>query len=100
MPPQLTEADAWGLVMAEIRRIGIYGQPKFDDPVVAKTVKILDWLALCSSENVIADRAHFMKMYGQLSERAKDDAKLLPAAREVREIHAGSRTRLLTEANG
>src|SRR5687767_12740431 len=62
-PQRLTPAEAWGEVVNTIRAIGYYGQPKFDDPLVAKTVGYLDWQTLCSSENTVADRAHFMRMY-------------------------------------
>ncbi len=45
----------------------------------------MDWQALCSSENTIADRAHFMKIYDQLIEPLKQAAKLTPNARALRE---------------
>lgn len=94
-PTQISEADAWGQVMDAIKKIGFYGQPKFDDPVVARAVEIMDWPTLCSSENVVADRAHFMKIYGQLAEREKEDVKLLPAARRIRELTNGKHQRLI-----
>lgn len=94
-PTQLTEADAWGQVMAAIRKVGFYGQPVFDNPIVTRAVEIMDWRTLCTSENVIADRAHFMKIYGQLAHRELEDAKLLPAARRLRELHNGNGQRQL-----
>lgn len=94
-PTQDSEAEAWGIVMDAIKKIGFYGQPKFDNPQIARAVEIMDWPTLCSSENVIADRAHFMKIYGQLAEREREDAKLLPAARRIRELTNGKHQRLI-----
>lgn len=81
-----TAAEAWGILVATIRKIGFYGVPSFDNPVVEKAVRIMDWKTLCSSENQIADRAHFMRIYEQLVDREKQDARLLPASRELKQL--------------
>lgn len=77
-------AEAYGLVVAEIRRIGIYGQPKFQSDLVAKTVKYMGWREICSSEEPQIVRAQFLKMYEQLQQREIEDAKLIPAARRLK----------------
>lgn len=84
MPARGTAADAWGDVMVAMKRVGYYGQPMFDNPITAKVVFNMDWQALCSSENVIADRAHFMKMYDAMVEREKYETKLLPSTVAMR----------------
>lgn len=95
-PARTTPADAWGEVMTAMKSVGFYGQPHFDDPIIERIVFAMDWQALCSSENTIADRAHFMKMYEQMVEREKSETKLLPGTVAMREqITNGRRTRLL-----
>jgi len=44
----------------------------------------LGWRELCSSENQVADRAHFMKIYEAELAREIANAALLPAARALR----------------
>ncbi len=79
-----TAADAWSDVMSAMKAVGYYGQPKFENPLTARLVFSMDWQTLCSSENVVADRAHFMKMYEQLVEREKAETKLLPSTKALR----------------
>lgn len=74
---------AWGQVVNEIHRTGFYGQPEFKSPLLARAVEIIGWRELCTSENSVADRAHFVKIYDQLKHRAEQDVKLLPASREL-----------------
>jgi len=83
-------AEAWGLVLAEIKREGHMGTPRFADEVVARAVRIMDWWQLCVSENPVADRAHFMRIYEQLRERELADARLLPRTREMRAFASAS----------
>lgn len=75
--------EAWGEVVKQIHAVGFYGQPSFKCPILAKAVEIIGWRELCTSENTVADRAHFVKIYDQLVNRAIQDAKLLPASREM-----------------
>lgn len=76
-------AEAWGEVQAEIRRVGYVGTPYFANSITAQVVKQLGWRDLCASENVVADRAHFMRMYDQMVERSEQAQKLLPQAKEM-----------------
>jgi len=73
---RLTSAEAWGIVKNQISQIGSYGQPKFEDPIIAKAVGILGWRELCMSENQEIDRAHFFKVYDSLVEREKNSIML------------------------
>lgn len=86
MPKRRDPMEAWGEVIRAIQKIGFYNSPHFDDPLIARAVDALGWQYLCSSENMVADRAHFAKLYEQFVEREKQDARLLPAARHIREL--------------
>lgn len=89
-------AEAWEEVMIAIKRDGFYRHPKFDDSILQRAVELMDWQALCSSENTVADRAHFIKLYDGLVAGDKQEKWLLPAARNLRaEITDGRRPRLL-----
>lgn len=91
---QPSAAEAWGEVLKEIRRVGWIGAPEFANPAIAQVVKMMGWRELCSSENVVADRAHFMRMYDQVIERSNEVRKLLPGARDMAERHVGKLTRI------
>lgn len=77
--PQIPSAlEGWGEVQAEIRRVGYMGRPQFANPVTARCVESLGWKYLCLSEDLMADRAHFLKAYDQVSSREQRDRVLLP----------------------
>jgi hypothetical protein len=82
----LTAGEAWAEVMREIRRTGAdqhHGPPQFSSPVVAETVASLGWRNLCLSENEVADRAHFMRVYDSLANRVQSQIRMLPQVRQV-----------------
>lgn len=88
---QLSAAEAWGQVKAEVRRIGSWGKPEFDDPTVARVVRMMGWNEICMSEAPEGvDRAQFMKMYEQLAGREEQVQKLLPQARDLAERSIGT----------
>lgn len=86
---QPTATDGWDEVQREIRRVGYIGTPYFANAITARVVKAMNWRDLCASENVIADRAHFMRMYEQLAERGEQVQRLLPQALAMAERHNG-----------
>lgn len=86
-PQRKDPMEAWGIVIKTIERIGFYRSPVFDDALIAKAVDCLGWQYLCTSENIVADRAHFAKVYQQFCEREIQDSRLLPQARELRALH-------------
>lgn len=86
---RLTWADAWDTVQREIRRIGSYGLPKFDDELTERAVKAMGWKTLCASENPATDRAQFRDMYQAMAARDETAQKLLPQARELAERSTG-----------
>ena len=73
--------EAWGIVKKAIRQFGSYRKPEFSSNVIAETVEIMGWIELCMSENEEADRAHFWRIYAQVSERDKRETIMLPAVK-------------------
>lgn len=86
---KLPGGEAWGMVLAAIRKYGYVRTPgqdfEFDDPIVGKCVEALNWGELCSSENVQADRARFIELYDKLAstERVRQLADGLPALKRL-----------------
>ena len=80
---KITWADAWELVQKEIRRVGSYQLPKFDDELTARVVKAIGWRDLCISEEPGIMRAQFRDMYNALANRQESIDKLLPQARRL-----------------
>jgi len=72
--------EAWGEVVAAIRNYGYYrpkeGMESLSEPVL-RVVKQMGWRDLCLSENQMADRAHFLKIYEAMQKRAREE-RLLP----------------------
>jgi hypothetical protein len=81
-----TGIEAWGDVKTAIRRFGIYNEKKAMDSlsgVARKVVEAIGFKTLCLSEEEMADRAHFLKVYDTLAKRERDDALLLPQIRDM-----------------
>lgn len=70
-PPRLSADDAWGQVVRQIWAVGYIGTPELPDPIVARVVKNMGWRELCASENQMADRAHFMRLYTEAADRER-----------------------------
>ena len=73
--------EAWAEVQRSIRKYGSYRAREAIDslsPIAKKAVERIGFMNLCMSDNEIADRAHFQKIYGILVEREKKEA-MLPA---------------------
>ncbi len=82
-PNQMDGEEAWGLVQAEIRRIGSWGTPAFSDERTAKAVQAMGWLNLCQSDAPGVERAQFMRIYNSMAQRAERIDKLLPQAKAL-----------------
>lgn len=86
--------DAWGDVVAAIRRHGASKTPGVDfvfpDPLVARAVDRMAWRELCLSTNQVADRARFIELYDEYAHGIRTVAQVaagathpaLPAARD------------------
>ena len=92
--------DAWGDVGMAVRRVGSYGVPKFEDPVVGDCVRIMGWRNLCLGDSSEAsDRARFCELYEDLQRKQRmrmvsEPGLLLPPAERVPEL-AGNVRELL-----
>ena len=76
----LNNADAWEEVKEAIRKFGYYRESEALEsmtPITAHVVRAMSWRDLCLSENQMADRAHFIKMFDTFKEREQKQA-LLP----------------------
>lgn len=92
---RLSATDAWGMVKAEIRRVGSWGTPTFDDPLIAKVVRNMGWLELCASESPEGvDRAQFERAYNELVARGEQVQKLLPQSIDMAQRHIGGLTHI------
>ena len=65
--------DAWGDAKAAISRDGRYRTPTFADPLVARCVEGIGWLAICDSEDEMVERAHFVRAYEAMASSAAED---------------------------
>lgn len=76
---QLTSDQAWGEIIRAIKRHGIYQEAEAlasMSPITARIAKNMNWKETCMSENQMADRAHFIKMFEAKQQRAKQQAML------------------------
>jgi len=78
------DADrAWAEVLDAVRRWGRYREPTFSHAAITEAVAGVGWLAICDSEAIGVERAHFLKLYEQSRARHVREANvgpLLPAA--------------------
>lgn len=68
----LTAEEAWGQVMSEIRRVGWIGTPVWTSEAVKRAASALgSWRTLCSqtSDQLSANRAHFMRIYAAFAQK-------------------------------
>lgn len=81
-----TAIEAWGDVCQAIRKYGYYQQKEAMDSlsaVTAKVVRSLGYSTLCMSDNEMADRAHFLKVYDTLAKREREDALMLQSTKDI-----------------
>lgn len=71
--------EAWGEVTAAIRRFGYMREREALEsmPVhTRKAVECMGWQTLCQSEELMADRAHFLKIYELLRNRSVENSQI------------------------
>ena len=74
-------AEAWGEVTKAIQKYGSYRQDDAMNSMSETTRKVVNsigWRELCYSENQMADRAHFIKLYNTAIDRIEKDRVLPP----------------------
>jgi len=69
-------AKAWQEVSRRIQREGSTMAPTWSHQTIAEAVLIVGWRELCLSENQIATRAHFWRVYESLAKDHKMEAIL------------------------
>lgn len=85
-----TAGESWGRLVELIRRHGWNDPPKLKDARMKKCVDAMGgWQYLCRSENAMADRAHYLKIFDTIAARDRDERMLLPEARKVMQLHSG-----------
>lgn len=89
------EADnAWSEVLEQIRTVGSkrgmmnYAtgedwEPQWSHPAIGQAAEALGWDQLCSSENLMADRAHFIKFYQGAIERTSRQRAITPRGHQL-----------------
>ena len=82
--------------MAQVRIRGYYQSPEFSTPMIQRAIDGLGgWRAFCAGDNLVADRAHFLKIYEQLLNRRQEEVARLPqVARVIDELAQGKREAL------
>ena len=94
--------QAWGIVLNKLSDYyEYYDHTEFpdvsDDPVLEQCLHdIGGWKYLRNSDNPVADRARFLADYEERRRRAREDARLLPQVRALRDQLA-ERQRALPE---
>jgi len=80
---------AWEYVQRMFTRVGSYGPFPTRYPVIAEAVAALGWQTLCASDNPEADRAHFFRVYRDITERVlRDSAVTSGAAPQLPQMRA------------
>jgi hypothetical protein len=101
-----SQYEAWEEVQNVIARCGDYYHyqvaeqfPSYSHPLVEQAVEVMGYRSLCESDNMVADRAHFFKVYESLFSRAVDDMKMLPRVKDFSEKYQllGSKFKLLAD---
>ncbi len=80
-------AEGWASVSKALREVGSWGTPTFSNSITAQVVKAIGWKTLCASEDEMADRAHFLKMYDSIAKRTSDNMRQLPETQRMIENH-------------
>ena len=82
--------EAWQDAIHQVHRCGDYyryqvitHEPEYSHPLVKKAVEIIGYRNLLESDNTVADRAHFFRIYESLLDRAEDEVRLLPEVKAV-----------------
>ena len=80
-------AEAWGKLMQAVRKYGWCNQGEakayLGPEIWAAMLRTFpDWLALCMSENMEADRAHFLRMWESMAKKERLN-RMLPGGQSI-----------------
>lgn len=76
---QLTAMQGWEEVMRAVKKFGRYQEKEALEsmsPITRRIVKGLNFQEICNSENLVGERAHFMKGFEAAQRQEKDLAAL------------------------
>ena len=88
-------AEGWLSVQRAMRDPATYSpdpegpSPKFRDPLVQRAVAALGWHNLRMSENPVADRAQFLKLYEAFARNVTSEERLTTEFKQLRNEHKG-----------
>lgn len=71
--PRKTGAEAWQVVQRAIDKIGGYGKPRFQDPIIQGIIERWGWPRMCWEGHPESDRARFIEMYDAEARRDRLD---------------------------
>jgi len=77
--PMLTDGEAWDEVTTAMRQYGSYREADALTSMsitTRKCVQAITWRELCLTEDIMATRAHFFKIYNSVSRRVQEDLVL------------------------
>lgn len=95
---QKLPGEAWLEVRKKIMGVGSYGTPTFKESLIQKAVEIMGWRNLCLSENQMADRAHFLKIYDTLINR--EEKNILEGKKVLINFDGQAKISMLTQKIG
>ena len=78
-----TAGEAWADVQRAIAAVGSYGNPQFDPATTTALTAMGGWKAICASEDQMADRAHFLRIYDQIATRTGQEALIAPNVKRL-----------------
>lgn len=84
LPTSTKWFDAWETVQKAIRYCGMTdecGAYERMDELTSRAVRSMGWRNLCMSDNPVADRAHFQRIYEGLEKQQKENAAIPEALR-------------------
>ena len=82
----LTWGESWEKVMNAIKKHGSYNKGaalNSLDPLTRKCVESIGYLELCLSENIMADRAHYQRIFETMSKREQTKQRVAPPLLEA-----------------
>ncbi len=96
-PGRPSAQEAWGLVLEVVHRCGSYGEPTWEDPVLAKAVASVGYATICMAEpeQQVCNRAQFVRAYEAIAKREQTERQYLPEARTAALLDTGIETRRL-----
>lgn len=98
-----TAGEAWGAIMESFKHITSERDAMLAHPLIQEAIRCMggiDRIGACDEDQQMANRAHFLKIYQQLYDRALSDAGQLPIVAGYIESQKqiGGEIRRLTES--